>query len=53
MQITKKPLLRIEAFQEKRGIRLEGRGPAAPLARPILERMNRIFADEKPIISSP
>ena len=53
MQITKKPLLRIEAFQEKRGIRLEGRGPAAPLARPILERMNRIFADEKPISAGP
>jgi len=53
MQITKKPLLRIEAFQEKRRIRLEGRGPAAPLARPILERMNRIFADEKPISAGP
>jgi len=53
MQITKKPLLRIEAFQEKSGIRLEGRGPAAPLARPILERMNRIFADEKPISAGP
>lgn len=53
MQITQKPLLRIEAFQEKRGIRLEGRGPAAPLARPILERMNRIFADEKPISAGP
>ena len=53
MQITKKPLLRIEAFQEKRGIRLEGRGPAAPLARPILERMNRIFADEKAISAGP
>ena len=53
MQITKKPLLRIEAFQEKRGIRLEGRGPASPLAGPILERMNRIFADEKPISAGP
>ena len=53
MQITEKPLLRIEAFQEKSGIRLEGRGPAAPLARPVLERMNRIFADEKPISTGP
>jgi MoaA/NifB/PqqE/SkfB family radical SAM enzyme len=53
MQITKKPLLRIEAFQEGRGIRLEGRGPAAPLARPVLERINRIFADEKPISAGP
>jgi len=53
MQITEKPLLSIEAFPEKSGIRLEGRGPAAPLARPVLDRMNRIFADEKPISSGP
>ncbi|MDD1736098.1 MAG: radical SAM protein [Methanothrix sp.] len=53
MQITEKPLLRIEAFQEKNGIRLEGRGPAAPVARPVLERMNRVFADEKPISAGP
>ena len=53
MQITQKPLLSIEAFPEKSGIRLEGRGPAAPLARPVLDRMNRIFADEKPISSGP
>ncbi|HQE97693.1 MAG TPA: radical SAM protein [Methanothrix sp.] len=53
MQITEKPLLSIEAFPENSGIRLEGRGPAAPLARPVLDRMNRIFADEKPISSGP
>lgn len=53
MQITKKPLLNVEAFREGRGIRLEGRGPAAPLANPVLERINRIFADEKPISVGP
>lgn len=53
MQITEKPLLRIEAFQENGVIRLEGRGPAAPLASPVLERMNRVFADEKPISAGP
>lgn len=53
MQIAKKPLLNIEAQAEGRGIRLEARGAAAPLARPVLERINRIFADEKPISSGP
>jgi len=53
MQITKKPLLRIEAFPEKRGIRLEAEGAIAPLARPVIDRINRIFADEKPISTGP
>lgn len=53
MQITKKPLLRIEAFPEKRGIRLQAEGAIAPLARPVIDRINRIFADEKPISTGP
>jgi MoaA/NifB/PqqE/SkfB family radical SAM enzyme len=52
MQIAKKPLLRIEASAED-GIRLSPKGPLAPLARPILERINRIFAEEKPVSSGP
>ncbi len=53
MQITKKPLLRVEAFAEGRGIRLAARGALAPLARPVMDRINKIFIDEKPISSGP
>jgi MoaA/NifB/PqqE/SkfB family radical SAM enzyme len=53
MQIAKKPLLRIEASAEDRGILLTPRGPLAPLARPVINRINKIFADEKPISSGP
>ncbi len=53
MQIAKKPLLRIEASAEGRGILLTPRGPLAPLARPVINRINKIFADEKPISSGP
>ncbi|MEI8003943.1 MAG: radical SAM protein, partial [Methanothrix sp.] len=53
MQIAKKPLLRIEAFAEGRGIRLGARGALAPLARPVMDRINKIFAEEKPISCGP
>lgn len=53
MQIAKKPLLRVEAFPEGRGIRLAARGALAPLARPVMDRINKIFIDEKPISSGP
>jgi MoaA/NifB/PqqE/SkfB family radical SAM enzyme len=53
MQIAKKPLLRIEASSEGRGIRLTARGALAPLARPVMDRINKIFIDEKPISSGP
>ena len=53
MQIAKKPLLRIEASAKGRGIALSARGALAPLARPVLDRINKIFADEKPISSGP
>jgi len=53
MQIAKKPLLRIEASAEGEGIRLSARGPAALLAGPIIEQINRVFATEKPISSGP
>ncbi len=53
MQIAKKPLLRIEAFPEGRGIRLAARGALAPFARPVMDRINKIFADEKPISTGP
>ena len=53
MQIAKKPLLKIEASAEGRGIRLAIPGPAGILARPVIDRINRIFANEKPISSGP
>ena len=53
MQIAKKPLLRIEASAKGRGIELSARGALAPIARPIMDRINKIFADEKPISSGP
>ena len=52
MQITEKPLLKIDAVADK-GIRLIPRGPLSPLAGPIIDRINRVFADEKPISSGP
>lgn len=53
MQIAKKPLLRIEALVEGRVITLSAKGALAPLARPIMDRINKIFIDEKPISSGP
>ena len=53
MQIARKPLLRIFASADGSGIRLKARGPAAPLAKPVMDRINKIFADEKPIRSGP
>ena len=53
MQIAKKPLLKIEASADGTGIQLTARGPAAPLAKPVMDRINKIFNDEKPISSGP
>jgi MoaA/NifB/PqqE/SkfB family radical SAM enzyme len=53
MQIAKKPLLRVEASTEGRGIRLAAGGALAPFARPIMDRINKIFIDEKPISCGP
>ncbi len=53
MQIARKPLLRIFASADGSGIQLKARGPAAPLAKPVMDRINKIFADEKPIRSGP
>lgn len=53
MQIARKPLLRIFASADGSGIQLEAGGPAAPLAKPVMDRINKIFADEKPIRSGP
>ena len=53
MQIAKKPLLRIEASAEGRGILFTPRGPLASLAGPVISRINKVFADEKPIHPGP
>jgi MoaA/NifB/PqqE/SkfB family radical SAM enzyme len=49
MRVAEKPLLRIEAIEAEKGIIFRPEGLLAPLARPIIQRINRIFADEKPI----
>jgi MoaA/NifB/PqqE/SkfB family radical SAM enzyme len=48
MQIAKKPLLSIDAFAEN-GIKLVPRGPLSILAKPVIDRINQVFAEEKPI----
>lgn len=53
MQIAKKPLLKIQASYEGKGIRLMPDGPLSPLARPVIDRINKIFQDEKPIRTGP
>jgi MoaA/NifB/PqqE/SkfB family radical SAM enzyme len=49
MQIAEKPLLRIEASAEGKSIRLAARGPLALAAKPVIDVINKVFADEKPI----
>ena len=53
MQIAKKPLLSIEATAVGRGVCLKPKGPLAPFAQPVIDRINKVFADEKPISSGP
>ncbi|MFZ2536996.1 hypothetical protein [Methanothrix sp.] len=55
MQIAKKPLLKIEASAEGtgEGIQLSAHGPAALLAKPIIDQINKVFSTEKPISSGP
>jgi MoaA/NifB/PqqE/SkfB family radical SAM enzyme len=55
MQIAEKPLLKIdaEASTEGRGVTLRPNGPLAPVARPVIEIINKVFADEKPISCGP
>lgn len=52
MQIAEKPLLKIEARSDN-GIKLIPHGPLALPAKPVIERINKVFADEKPISSGP
>ena len=52
MQIAAKPLLRIEARAEN-GIMLVPKGPLSPFAKPVIDRINRVFSDEKPISIGP
>ncbi|MFB3764820.1 MAG: radical SAM/SPASM domain-containing protein [Methanotrichaceae archaeon] len=55
MQIAEKPLLKIEAYSDSdsnNGIKLVPHGPLSLAAKPIIDRINKIFANEKPISSS-
>ena len=53
MQIAEKPLLKIEASYEGKGIKLSPKGPLSPLAKPAMGLINRVFSEEKPIRSGP
>jgi len=53
MQIAKKPLLSIDATAEGKGVCLKPKGPLAPFAQPVIDRINKVFADEKPISCGP
>lgn len=55
MQIAEKPLLKIEATagETGRGITLRPVGPLALVAKPVIDIINKVFADEKPISSGP
>jgi len=53
MQIAEKPMLRIEASYEGQGIKLSPRGPLYHLAKPVMNLVNRVFSEEKPISSGP
>lgn len=55
MQIAEKPLLKIEATagETGRGITLRPVGPLALVAQPVIDIINKVFADEKPISSGP
>lgn len=55
MQIAEKPLLKIEAAAGEKGIGVTLRpvGPLALVAQPVIDIINKVFADEKPISSGP
>jgi len=53
MQIAKSPLLSIDVVYQDSSIQLSPRGPLAAVSRPIVERINRVFADEKPVLAGP
>ncbi len=55
MQIAEKPLLKIEAAagENGRGITLRPTGPLSLVAQPVIDIINKVFADEKPISSGP
>jgi MoaA/NifB/PqqE/SkfB family radical SAM enzyme len=50
MQLTESPLLRL-AVDLDGGLRMTATGPLAPVAKPIVKKINSIFANEKPISS--
>jgi MoaA/NifB/PqqE/SkfB family radical SAM enzyme len=53
VQIAEKPLLKIEASYEGKGIKLSPKGPLSPLAKPVMGLINRVFSEEKPISPGP
>ncbi|MGB9901432.1 radical SAM protein [Methanothrix sp.] len=50
MQLTESPLLNLTVDLDS-GFRMTATGPLAPIAKPIVKKINRIFENEKPISS--
>lgn len=50
MQLTESPLLRL-AVDLDGGLRMTAAGPLAPVAKPVVKKINSIFENEKPISS--
>lgn len=53
MQVAEKPLLKIEAETSENNINFHATGALAPIAKPVINQINQIFTNEKPIRSGP
>ncbi|MCD6207800.1 MAG: radical SAM protein [Methanosarcinales archaeon] len=51
MRVYKNPLLTLNVEMKDGRVRLDAEGALALPAKPILKKINRVFADEKPILS--
>ncbi|WP_342305851.1 radical SAM protein [Methanolobus sp. ZRKC5] len=49
MRVYDKSVVKVNASTENGKVVLDAEGPLAPVAKPILKRINRIFLEEKPI----
>jgi len=53
MQVAEKPLLKIEADAQDGKISFRAKGPLSLPAKPVINQINKIFANEKPISTGP
>ncbi|MDY0386332.1 MAG: radical SAM protein [Methanolobus sp.] len=49
MRVYDKSVIKVNASTENKKVVLDAEGPLAPVAKPILKRINKIFQEEKPI----